>query len=483
MTSAFMAAASGRTFSSLNPATGAAAGEVPDCSAEDMRAAAAAAAAAFPDWRRRPAAARGRLIRALGQLIGERAQELAALITEEQGKPLGEARFEVMLAAEALLWFAEEGRRSYGQTIPDPMANRRLVTLKQPVGVVAAITPWNIPLLALPRKVGAALAAGCTVVLKPAEQTPLVARAFAALADEAGLPAGVLTVVTTSQPAPAVDALLEDPRVRKLSFTGSTEVGRALMARAAATVRNVTMELGGNAPAIIFPDADLATAVADLVALKTQMAGQNCLAPNRVYVHASVLDEFTAALLDRVGGIRVGDGATPGVTMGPLIDRQALHKVECHVQDAVARGARLLTGGSRLAGAEFSAGCFFPPTVLADTPAGALALAEETFGPVYPIASFTSEAAVVAEANAGEQGLAAYVFTRDLGRAMRVSEALETGMVAVNENRVASTEAPFGGVKASGIGRESGHDGLEAYLETKTIALRFEEDPEQTRAS
>jgi succinate-semialdehyde dehydrogenase / glutarate-semialdehyde dehydrogenase len=474
-------AISGRTFASVNPANGAVIGTVPDCSAEDMAIAIDAAAAAFESWRQVPAAQRGRLIRSAGQLLTEHAADLAALITAEQGKPLGEARFEVMLTAEAMFWFAEEGRRGYGQTIPDPMGNRRLFTLKQPVGVVGAITPWNIPLLALPRKAGAAMAAGCTVVLKPAEQTPLVALAFAELVAQAGVPAGVLQIVPTSDPGPTAAPLLDDPRVRKLSFTGSTAVGKLLMAGASRTVTNITLELGGNAPAIIFADADISSAVDSIVDLKTQMAGQNCLAPNRIYVDHSILDTVTSALADRVRSVQVGDGAAVGTQMGPLIDADALDRVDRQVRDAVDRGARLLAGGSRLTGPRWSAGYFYPPTVLAAVPADASALAEETFGPVYPVVGFDEESEVVAAANGVEQGLAAYVYTRDLSRAMRVAEALECGMVAVNENRIASTEAPFGGTKASGTGRESGHEGIEAYLETKTVALRFEPSPAGSR--
>jgi succinate-semialdehyde dehydrogenase/glutarate-semialdehyde dehydrogenase len=361
------------------------------------------------------------------------------------------------------------------------MPGRRLVTIKQPAGVVAAITPWNIPLLALPRKVAAAICAGCTVVLKPAEQTSLVALAFAGLLAEAGLPPGVVNVVTTADPGPAVAALLADPRVRKLSFTGSTEVGQVLFARCAATVKNVTLELGGNAPAIVFPDADLELALTELVALKNQMAGQNCLAPNRIYVHQSVLGEVTRGLLARLAQVTVGNGTEPGTTMGPLIDQPGLDKVERHIADAVGGGAQVLMGGTRLEGGPWSGGFFFPPTVLADVPQGAAALAEETFGPVYPLIPFRTETEAVAAANDAVQGLAAYIFTRDLSRAMRVSEALECGMVAVNSGRIASTEAPFGGVKSSGTGRESGHEGLEAYLETKTIAVGFDDvaDPDR----
>jgi len=462
-------ATSGPTFASINPATGATVGQAPDCSAADMTAAVDSAAAALPGWRRTPAAARGRIIRRAGELVLERAAGLAALITAEQGKPLGEARFEVMLAAEAMFWFAEEGRRAYGQTIPDPMPGRRLLTIKQPVGVVAAITPWNIPLLALPRKAAAAAAAGCTVVLKPAEQTPLVALAFAGLLAEAGLPPGVVSVVTTADPAAVAEVLLADARVRKLSFTGSTEVGQRLFAGCAGTVKNLTLELGGNAPAIIFADADPELAVAELVALKTQMAGQNCLAPNRIYVQREALERVTETLTRRLASVRVGDGAEPGVTMGPLIDRQGLDKVERHIADAVRAGARVLTGGARLDSRP--SGYFFPPTVLAGVPDNAIALAEETFGPVYPLLPFGTETEAIARANDVTQGLAAYLFTGDLSRAVRVSEALEYGMVAVNSGKIASTEAPFGGVKASGLGRESGHEGIEAYLETKTIAL------------
>jgi succinate-semialdehyde dehydrogenase/glutarate-semialdehyde dehydrogenase len=462
---------SAKTFATVNPATGEQIGSISDLDLADVAATIDRAAAALPLWSALPAAHRGRILRAAGQLLVQRADDLAALITSEQGKPIGEARFEVMLTAESMFWFAEEARRTYGQTIPDPLGNRRLMTIRQPVGVVVAITPWNIPLLALPRKVAAALAAGCTVILKPAEQTSLVAGAFAAALADSGLPDGALTLVTTKDPATMVAAMIDDPRVRKISFTGSTPVGKQLLARAAATVTAMTLELGGNAPAILFEDADLDTAVDDLVGLKTQIAGQNCLAPNRFFVHSAIYEEFLDRLVARVNGIVVGDGAVAGVQMGPLIDEKACAKVERHTADAIERGARLLCGGSRLE--DLPSAYFFPPTVLADVPSDALAMREETFGPVYAVAQFATEDQVIDAANDTEAGLAAYVFTTDLARAMRVGERLAFGMVAINENRIASTEAPFGGMKQSGLGRESGHEGIDAYLETKTFAVRI----------
>jgi succinate-semialdehyde dehydrogenase/glutarate-semialdehyde dehydrogenase len=459
-----------KSFPAINPATGKKIGSSPDHDLDDVAAAVDRASGALPTWSALPAIQRGRILRSAGQLLLERADDIAALITAEQGKPLGEARFEVMLTAESMFWFAEEARRAYGQTIPDPMGNRRLLTITQPVGVVLAITPWNIPLLALPRKVAAALAAGCTVILKPAEQTALVAAAFVAVLVDSGVPEGAINLVTMRDPGAGVGAMIDDPRVRKVSFTGSTEVGKVLLARAANTVTATTLELGGNAPAIIFDDADLDLAINDMVGLKTQIAGQNCLAPNRFLVQHAIYGEFLDRLVEKVEAIVVGDGARPGVQMGPLIDERAASKVERHIGDAVDRGSRVLTGGARVP--ELTHGFFFPPTVLADVPLDAMTMRHEAFGPVYAVASFANDDDAVAASNDTESGLAAYVYTSNLSRAIRIGERLEFGMVAINENRIASTEVPFGGVKQSGLGRESGHDGIQAYLETKTIAVR-----------
>jgi succinate-semialdehyde dehydrogenase/glutarate-semialdehyde dehydrogenase len=466
--SAFVAsAASGRTFTSRNPATGAPVGDVPDCSASDMIAAADAADAAFPGWSKTPAAARGRLVRRAGELISERAAELAALITAEQGKPLGEARFEVMLAAEAMFWFAEEGRRAYGQSIPDPMPGRRLVTIKQPAGVVAAITPWNIPLLALPRKVAAAICAGCTVVLKPAEQTSLVALAFAGLLAEAGLPPGVVNVVTTADPGPAVAALLADPRVRKLSFTGSTPIGRSLLHHSAERVVNTSLELGGNAPFLVLDDADLDAAVEGAMIAKMRNGGQACTAANRFLVHPSVADDFAARLGARMAALRVGPGTDEATELGPMINARRQRDLANRVEAALDDGAKVHTGGSPLAGPGF----FYPATVLSGVDRDGVLSVEETFGPIAPIIEVADDDDAVALANTTEYGLAAYVYSRDLGRALSVAERLQAGMVGVNRGAISDPAAPFGGMKQSGLGREGGFDGIHEYLEVSYLAV------------
>jgi len=463
------AADSGAQTIIANPATGMALATVPDMGAAETRRAIAAADAAWPDWRGLTAKKRGAILRAWHDLIVAHADDLALLMTSEQGKPLAEARGEALYAASFVEWFAEEAKRTYGDVIPSPVANQRLVVLKQPIGVAAAITPWNFPCAMITRKVAPALAAGCPVVVKPAEQTPLTALALAVLAERAGFPPGVFNVVTGSATsAPLIGGeLTSNPTVRKLSFTGSTEVGRLLMAQCAPTLKKISLELGGNAPFIVFDDADVDAAVEGAMASKYRNAGQTCVCANRLLVQAGVYEEFAQKLAAKVAALRVGIGTESGVNQGPLIDAQALAKVEAHVADAVEKGARILTGGKRHA----LGGTFFEPTVLADVNATMRCAREETFGPVAPLFKFADEAEAIAMANATEYGLAGYFYARDLSRVWRVAEALEYGMVGVNVGLIANEVAPFGGVKQSGIGREGSKYGIEEYLEIKYVCL------------
>ncbi|QEL66309.1 succinate semialdehyde dehydrogenase [NAD(P)+] [Oryzomicrobium terrae] len=459
------------TFPVTNPASGTVLARVPRCGSAETQRAIAAAEAAWPAWRARTAKERGQILRRWFDLMNAHAEDLAQLITAEGGKPLAEARGEVTYAASFVEWFAEEGKRAYGETIPTTAPDKRLAVIKQPIGVAAAITPWNFPAAMITRKVAPALAAGCPVVVKPAEQTPLTALALAELADRAGLPAGVFNVVTgDAADAPAIGATLTaSPVVRKLSFTGSTEVGRLLMAQSAPTLKKLSLELGGNAPFIVFDDADVDAAVDGLMAAKYRNTGQTCVCANRVLVQEGIYARFAAALADKVAQLRVGNGAEVGVQQGPLIDGAGLAKVEELVADALAKGARVLTGGARLEDAWARDGHFFQPTVLAEvTPAMRLAR-EEIFGPVAPLFRFASEDEAVRLANATEYGLAAYFYSRDVGRCHRVSEALEYGMVGVNTGLISNEVAPFGGVKQSGLGREGAHYGLEEYLEVKYV--------------
>ncbi|MDJ0870067.1 MAG: NAD-dependent succinate-semialdehyde dehydrogenase, partial [Myxococcota bacterium] len=421
---------------------------------------------ALPAWRALPAAVRAASLRAWADALRGAGDEVATLLTREQGKPLAEARGEVTYAASFLDWFAEEARRAYGEVIPSPQADARILVLRQPVGVCALVTPWNFPAAMITRKAGAALAAGCTVVAKPAPETPLTALALAALAERAGIPAGVLNVVT-GDAATIVGAWMQSPAVRKVSFTGSTEVGRLLMRQAADTVKRISLELGGNAPFVVFPDADLEAAVDGAMASKFRNTGQTCVCANRILVHDSLHDAFAAALEKRVRALRVGPGLEVGAEQGPLINTEALAKVETHLRDAVERGARVVCGGARHA----LGGTFFEPTLVVDVTPEMQMTQEETFGPVAPLLRFRDEDEAVALANDTPYGLAAYVYTRDLGRAFRVSEALEAGMVAVNQGILSNEVAPFGGVKQSGLGREGAHHGLEEYLETKYLLL------------
>ena len=449
-----------------DPADGSLLAEVPNCGAEEAQLAIAAAAAALPAWRAQTAKQRSQVLQRWFALINHNADDLAQMITAEGGKPLAEARGEVAYGASFVEWFAEEGKRTYGETIPATLADKRLVVIKQAIGVCAAITPWNFPLAMITRKVAPALAAGCTVVVKPAEQTPLTALALAALAEEAGFPAGVFNVLT-GDPVAIGGALTASPVVRKLSFTGSTEVGRLLMAQCAPTIKKLSLELGGNAPFIVFDDADVDAAVDGALIAKYRNTGQTCVCANRILVQAGIYEEFATKLAARVGGLKVGAGNEDGVVQGPLIDAAGLAKVEAHVADALAKGARVLCGGERHA----RGGNFFQPTVLADVTPAMRVAREETFGPVAPLFRFASEDEAVAMANATEFGLAAYFYSRDIARCWRVGEALEYGMVGVNTGLISNEVAPFGGIKQSGIGREGSKYGIEDYLEIKYLCF------------
>jgi succinate-semialdehyde dehydrogenase/glutarate-semialdehyde dehydrogenase len=447
----------------IDKATGEEIARVPAMGAAETNAAIAAAHRAFPAWSRLLAKERSRIIRRWYDLIIEHADELALLLTKEQGKPLAEARGEIIYGAAFVELFAEEAKRVYGETIPTHKADARVVIMKQPIGVVAAITPWNFPSAMITRKVSPALAAGCTVVVKPAEDTPLSALALAELAQRAGVPKGVFNVVTAKDPVPVGRALTESPLVRMVTFTGSTEVGKILMEQAARTVKRVGMELGGNAPFIVFDDADLDRAVAGALASKFRNAGQTCVCANRFLVQDGVYDAFADKLTAAVKKLKVGAGTEAGVTVGPLINAEALRKVEQHVADAVAHGARIVTGGAPSP----LGGNFYQPTVLTGVTPDMRVAREETFGPVAPLFRFHSEEEAVRMANDTPFGLAAYFFTRDLGRCWRVAEALEYGIVGVNEGITSTEIAPFGGWKESGIGREGSHHGIEEFLETK----------------
>ncbi|AEG71948.1 succinate-semialdehyde dehydrogenase protein (plasmid) [Ralstonia solanacearum Po82] len=461
-------AAAGPLLDVTDPATGELITRVPDSGAAEARAALDAAQAAFAAWRKVPAKLRAQIIKRWNDLVLAHQDDLGKLISREQGKPLAEGKGEVAYAASYIEWFGEEATRMNGETIPAPVPGRRMFALKEPVGVVAAITPWNFPAAMIARKIAPALAAGCTVVCKPAEDTPLTSLALVRLAEEAGVPAGVLNIVTASRERTpeVVDVWLDDPRVRKITFTGSTPVGKHLARRSAETLKKLSLELGGNAPFIVFEDADLDAAVDGFMAAKFRNGGQTCVCPNRVFVHDAVHDAFAARLAARVEALKVGPASDPASQIGPMINARAVEKIERHVQDAVARGARVLTGGRRLT--ELGPN-YYAPTVLTHADATMACACEETFGPVAPLTRFTTEAEVIAAANDTPFGLAAYFYSQDVRRIWRVADQLETGIVGVNEGAVASEAAPFGGVKESGYGREGSVHGLDDYLHTKYV--------------
>ncbi|GAB5993601.1 NAD-dependent succinate-semialdehyde dehydrogenase [Aeromonas enteropelogenes] len=460
-------AASGRTFEVTNPASGAVITQVPDMNAEDTRRAIDAAKAAQPAWAALTAKERSNKLYAWFAAITAHTDELARIMTCEQGKPLAEAKGEVAYGASFIQWFAEEGKRAYGRTIPGFSGDRRLATIKQPVGVVAAITPWNFPIAMITRKAGPALAAGCTIVIKPAAETPLCALALAALAEEAGIPAGVINIITSHQAATVGDELCQNPVVRKLSFTGSTRIGKLLMRQCADTMKRVSLELGGNAPFIVFDDADLDAAVAGALASKYRNAGQTCVCANRILVQSSVYDAFAEKLTAAVKAFKVGDGMSEGTQIGPLINPAAASKVAELVNQARDAGARVLLGGE----AHPAGPLFYQPTILGEVKGDNPILQEEIFGPVAPLVRFDSEEQAIALANDTPYGLAAYFYGRDIARVWRVAERLEYGMVGINEGIISTELAPFGGIKESGLGREGAAEGLEEYLETKYLCF------------
>jgi len=456
-------------FAVSNPATGEVLAQVANSGAAETQRAIAAAEKAYPAWRARTARDRAQLLRRWFELAMAAHEDLARILTAEQGKPLAEARGEIAYGMSFVEWFAEEARRVYGETIPSPWTDKRLLALREPIGVCAAITPWNFPNAMITRKIAPALAAGCTVVVKPAEQTPLSALALAELAVRAGIPPGVINVVTADSANSIVvgQGLCDSPVVRKLSFTGSTEVGRILMRQCSPTLKKLSLELGGNAPFIVFDDADVDAAVEGALASKYRNAGQTCVCTNRFFVQEKVYAEFVKKLANRAAQLPVGNGFAAGVQQGPLIDGAALAKVEAHVADALAKGARVETGGKRHA----LGGTFFEPTVLSGVTSSMLVAREETFGPVAPVFSFASDDEAIAAANSVEFGLAAYFYSRDVGRVLRYAERLEYGMVGVNVGIMSTEVAPFGGIKQSGYGREGSHHGIDEYLTVKYVCI------------
>lgn len=459
----------GRTFNILNPADGSLIANVPDSGPEDARAAVEAALGAYADWKARTGKERGNILRAWFQLLMKNQEDLARLISAEVGKPLAESRGEVAYAASFVEWYAEEAKRTYGEVIPETLRGRKLFAVKEPVGVVALVTPWNFPMAMVTRKAAPALAAGCTVVVKPAEDTPLSALATAQLALEAGLPAGALNIVTASRPSTpeVVDQWLQDFRVRKISFTGSTPVGKHLMRASADTLKRVSLELGGNAPFIVFDDADLDAAVAGAMICKFRNTGQTCVCANRMFVQAGVYHAFAAKFKTAVEKLRVGAALEGDFDLGPLINQRGLAKVEEHLADAIAKGATVITGGHRHA----KGGCFFEPTIVTGATTEMKFAQEETFGPLAPLFQFQTEAEVIGLANSTKFGLAAYFYSRDIGRCWRVAGALEFGILGVNEGIISTEVAPFGGVKESGVGREGGRQGIDEFLSTKYICM------------
>ncbi len=456
----------GTTLAVTNPATGAQIGTIPHMGTAETRRAIEAANAAWPAWRRKSAKERAAILRKWNDLILENTDDLALLMTSEQGKPLAESKGEVAYGASFIEWFAEEAKRVAGETLASPWADRRLLVTKEPIGVCAAVTPWNFPIAMITRKAGPALAAGCTMVLKPAEATPYCALALAVLAERAGVPRGVFSVVTGS-PKDIGAEMTGNPIVRKLTFTGSTAVGRLLMQQCAPTIKKISLELGGNAPFIVFDDADIDAAVEGALASKYRNAGQTCVCANRIYVQDGIYDQFADKLVAAVAKLKVGNGVEDGVTQGPLIDEKAVQKVEQHVADALSKGGRLLLGGQRHALGH----SFFQPTVIADVTSDMTVAAEETFGPLAPLFRFHTDEEALALANSTEFGLASYFYSRDIGRIWRVAEGLESGMVGVNTGLISNEVAPFGGVKQSGLGREGSHYGLDDFLVIKYICM------------
>jgi succinate-semialdehyde dehydrogenase/glutarate-semialdehyde dehydrogenase len=456
----------GTGFQVTNPATGEVLAQVPDMGAAETRRAIEAAKAAWPGWRHKTAKERANLLRKWHDLMMANLDDLARLMTAEQGKPLAESKGEIGYAASFIEWFAEEGKRVYGDTIPSPWNDRRLVVVKEPVGVCCAITPWNFPAAMITRKAGPALAAGCTMVAKPAESTPLSAFALAVLAERAGIPAGVFNVLT-GDPKAIGGEMTSNPDVRKITFTGSTEVGRLLMRQSADTIKKVSLELGGNAPLIVFDDADLDAAVEGTIISKFRNTGQTCVCANRLYVQDGVYDAFAEKLIAAVKQLKVGNGFEAGVAQGPLIDQAAVEKVEEHISDAVSKGARVLLGGKR----HSLGGTFFEPTVLADVTSAMKVAREETFGPVAPLFRFYKDEDAVQFSNDTEFGLASYFYSRDIGRIWRVAEELEYGMVGINTGLISTEVVPFGGMKQSGIGREGSHYGIDEFIEVKYLCF------------
>ncbi|MDR5735170.1 NAD-dependent succinate-semialdehyde dehydrogenase [Caballeronia sp. LZ025] len=454
------------TLEVRDPSNGESLGQVPRMGAAETRRAIEAANAAWPAWRAKTAKERAAIMRRWYELMMEHADDLALILTTEQGKPLAEAKGEIGYAASFIEWFAEEGKRVAGDTLATPAADKRIVVTKEPIGVCAAITPWNFPAAMITRKVGPALAAGCPIVVKPAEATPFTALALAVLAERAGVPKGVLSIVT-GDPKAIGGEMTSNPVVRKLSFTGSTAIGRLLMAQSAPTVKKVTLELGGNAPFIVFEDADLDAAVQGAIASKYRNSGQTCVCTNRFYVHERVYDAFARKMADAVAGLKVGRGTESGVALGPLINEAAVRKVESHIDDALAKGASVTAGGKRH---PLGHG-FFEPTVLTGVTPDMLIAKEETFGPLAPLFRFSTDEEVVRLANDTEFGLAAYFYSRDIGRVWRVAEALEYGMVGINTGLISNEVAPFGGVKQSGLGREGSHYGIDDYLAIKYLCI------------
>jgi succinate-semialdehyde dehydrogenase/glutarate-semialdehyde dehydrogenase len=456
---------SARTYGIVEPASGEALGVAADADADVARAAIDVAWAAFEGWRAVSPFDRAATLRRWHGLLVAHADELAETMTREMGKPIKEARGEALYAAGFVEWYAEEAKRAYGEWVPTHVAHKRIVAMRQPVGPAYAVTPWNFPAAMITRKAAPALAAGCSMIVKPAEQTPFTALRLAELWLEAGGPEGTLQVLPTSDPVPVTEVMMADPRIRKVTFTGSTEVGRILYRQSAQTIKKLSLELGGHAPYLVFDDADLTAAVREVLACKFRNAGQTCVCTNRIYVQDGIHDAFVAAFADAVRGLTLGDPLADGTDVGPLVDAQGMAKVEAHVADAIAKGATLVTGGAR------REGLFFEPTLLTGVEPGMKLLEEETFGPVAPVLRFATEAEAIERANATPFGLASYVYTRDLGRAIRVAEALDYGIVGVNDGVPSVPYAPFGGVKQSGIGREGGPWGLEEYLETKFVSL------------